>query len=675
MERTRSKRVNARFLKKMRKALGTLPDVGTQEEIEKKAYLRYVPASARRRLEMKQRGADDEALGLFKKLGVEAPKEDTREPATEDSAQNLLDLAAMPTQEFARIADEDTKIETLDDSSMRKNIGVTLAEQGPLKFLSAEAVAGAHYETQIPEEFLSIPTSWRDSSLPGIHKEYWLQNPFSKAVISWEEETKEAVYNVVEPDLDDDETEILNKIKEIVQEEIESDFYSLSEMGKAEDYFDEKVEEILDELRISTEKAQREKFSYYLKRDMLGLGKIEPFFHDASIEDISCDGIAIPVYVYHNRHGSLRTSVMYGNAKELDESILRIAQKCEMDISVAEPVLDGRLPDGSRVNATFGSEVTMHGGTFTIRRFREEPLTPVHMAEWNTCSPTVLALIWMALQHKYTGSLMVSGATASGKTSMLNAIAMFIPPESKVVTIEDTQELRLPIKHWLPAVSRAGFGPADSTGRRRGEVSMFDLLRAALRQRPDYMVVGEVRGEEAYVMFQGMATGHPALGTIHADSVTSLLHRLVTRPINLPPSLLSHLNTLMIQGVIVTGGRKLRRTLNVTEIVTIDPKTETPVTRQLFRWNPKTDTHEFVARESTLISKIAFIRGMDEKDVWDEITRRALFIDWMRQEKIFDFKRVGELIGEYYKSPEIALERVFKSRKGRRGEEAVPESV
>jgi flagellar protein FlaI len=131
----------------------------------------------------------------------------------------------------------------------------------------------------------------------------------------------------------------------------------------------------------------------------------------------------------------------------------------------------------------------------------------------------------------------------------------------------------------------------------------------------------------------------------------------------------------MIQGVIVTGGRKLRRTLNVTEIVTIDPKTETPVTRQLFRWNPKTDTHEFVARESTLISKIAFIRGMDEKDVWDEITRRALFIDWMRQEKIFDFKRVGELIGEYYKSPEIALERVFKSRKGRRGEEAVPESV
>lgn len=671
MDRPSARRVNTRFLRKMRKALGTLPDVGTQEEIEKKAYLRYVPASARRRLEMKGSRTNEEALGMFKKLGGKEPEEGSMD----QSARKLLDLAAMPTHEFARVADEDLKIETLDESSVRKSMGVTVAESGPLKFLSAEAVTGAHFDTQIPEEFLSIPSQWKDSSLPGIHKEYWLQNPYSKVVIRWEDDTKEAVYSVIEPDLDEKEQEILEKIKLIVQEEIESDFYSLTEIGKAEDYFNEKIEEILDELRISTDKAQREKFSYYLKRDMLGLGRIEPLFHDPAIEDISCDGISVPIYIYHNRHGSLRTTVIYEDAKQLDESVLRIAQKCEMDISVAEPVLDGRLPDGSRVNATFGSEVTMHGGTFTIRRFREEPLTPVHMADWNTCSPTMLALIWMALQHKYTGSIMVSGATASGKTSMLNAIAMFIPPESKVVTIEDTQELQLPMKHWLPAVSRAGFGPTDAAGRKRGEVSMFDLLRAALRQRPDYMVIGEVRGEEAYVMFQGMATGHPAMGTIHADSVTSLLHRLITRPINLPPSLLSHLNTLMIQGVIVSGGRKLRRTLNLTEIVTVDPKTETPVTRQLFKWNPKTDTHEFVARESTLISKIAFIRGMDEKEVWDEITRRALFIDWMRQEKIFEFKRVGDLISEYYKSPDLALERVFRSRKKKRGEEAVPEGV
>ena len=172
-----------------------------------------------------------------------------------------------------------------------------------------------------------------------------------------------------------------------------------------------------------------------------------------------------------------------------------------------------------------------------------------------------------------------------------------------------------------------------------------------------------------------MATGHPALGTIHADSVSSLLHRLVTRPINLPPSLIQHLNTLMIQGVIVVGGRKLRRTLSVTEVVTVDPKTESPVTRQLFKWNPKTDTHEFVARESTLISKIAYIRGITEKDVWDEITRRALFIDWMRQEKIFDFRKVGELIAEYYKDPDRALQRVFKSKKVKRGDNAVPDAV
>ncbi len=668
MARSGGKRVRIKFLRRMKKALGRFPSVGSQDEIQKKAYLRYVPASARRRLEMKTKERDEDALKLFKRMGVVDPGE-----TADESVRKLFDLATMPSHEYERAADEDLKIESLDQSSMRKNLGVTISKTGPLRFVSAEAVKGAHFDTQIPEEFLTIPIEWRDSSLPGIHKEYWLQNPFSKAVISWDDEMKEAIYAVMEPDVDEKEREVLERIKSIVQEEVESDFYSLAELGRVEEYLDDKIEDVLDELRTATDKAQREKFSYYLKRDMLGLGRIEPLFHDPAVEDISCDGIAIPVYVYHGKHGSLRTSVSYDSAKELDESILRIAQKCEMDISVAEPVLDGRLPDGSRVNATFGSEVTMHGGTFTIRRFRDEPLTPVHMADWNTCSPTILALIWMALQHKYTGSLLISGATASGKTSMLNAVAMFIPPESRVVTIEDTQELQLPLKHWLPAVARTGFGPADSTGRRRGEVSMFDLLKAALRQRPDYMVVGEVRGEEAYVMFQGMATGHPALGTIHADSVTSLLHRLVTRPISLPPSLLMHLNTLMVQGVIVTGGRKLRRTLSVTEVVTVDQRTENPVTRQLFRWNPKTDTHEFVARESSLISKIAMLRGMDEKEVWDEITRRALFIDWMRQEKIFDFRRVGELISEYYGSPDVALERVFKSRK--RGEEAVSEGV
>ncbi len=675
MAKKKARKVNSKFLKRMKKALGKLPEASSPEDIEKKAFLRYVPASARRRLEMREK---EEREGDSEKAKKDQEQEEKPKRKGKDdsgTAEGLLDLAAMPTHEYAKVADQDLEVEELDDSSVRKKVGVTVGESGPLKFLSAEAVSGAHFDTQIPEEFLSIPSKWKDSDLPGIHKEYWLQNPYSKVNIHWDEQDREAIYSVVEPDLDDKESEVLEKIKNIVEEEIESDFYSLTELGKAEEYFDDKVEEILDELRISTDKSQRQKFSYYLKRDMLGLGKIEPFFHDPSIEDISCDGIKVPIYIYHNRHGSLRTNVSYQTASELDETVLRIAQKCNMDISVADPVLDGRLPDGSRVNATFGSEVTMHGGTFTIRRFREEPLTPVHMADWNTCSPTVLALLWMALQHKYTASLLVSGATASGKTSMLNALAMFIPPESKVVTIEDTQELKLPMEHWLPAVARTGFGPADSTGKKKGEVSMFDLLRAALRQRPDYMVVGEVRGEEAYVMFQGMATGHPSLGTIHADSVTSLLHRLVTRPINLPPSLLSHLDTLMVQGVIMTGGRKLRRTLNVTEIVTVDEKSEKPVTRQLFRWNPKTDTHEFVARESTLISKIAHLRGMDEKEVWDEITRRALFIDWMRQEKIFDFKRVGELIAEYYKSPDKVLDRIMKNKGKKGGEEAVPEEA
>jgi flagellar protein FlaI len=323
---------------------------------------------------------------------------------------------------------------------------------------------------------------------------------FAYASLKWEPKTNEIVYNVIEPKTTPADEEIIKKIKKLLEERLDVDFTKLGEI-KAKGLLKKEIEKLLSAENIKNE-PRSSIIRYYIERDILGLGKIDALIRDANIEDISTDGTGVPIFVYHRdpRFGSIRTSIVFPTKDELDDFVVRLAQKCNKTISVAEPLMDASLPDGSRVQATLGTDIARKGSNFTIRKFTEKPLTPVHMLKYKTLDSMQLAYLWLAIENGKT--ILISGGTATGKTSLLNALSLFIKPTMKVVSIEDTAELRLPLPHWIPHVARTPLAVKEKIG----DVTLFDLLRSSLRQRPDYIIVGEVRGKEASVMFQQIAS-------------------------------------------------------------------------------------------------------------------------------------------------------------------------
>lgn len=508
------------------------------------------------------------------------------------------------------------------------------------------------------ENILAIPEEWKALDYSGFDEKYPLQKGVSSAHIHWDKVKEVLKYDVIEPRLNKFEEASLNRIEDILGQELEVDFQKLGQSNELMGYITNKVEEVCRELGIKLSKRDFDNIMYFIERDYIGFGKIEPMFHDIHIEDISCDGTGIPVYIVHNRYGSLPTNIFFNSDDDLNSIVIKMAQRANRHISVSDPLLDGRLPDGSRVQATFGREVTQHGPTFTIRKFKTEPMTPTMLINYRSCPPRIFAYIWLALEHSYTASTLVSGGTATGKTSMLNALSIFLPGTAKIVTIEDTQELNLPHEHWIPSVTRSGFGGIDISGKRQGEVSMFDLLKAALRQRPDYLIVGEIRGEEANVMFTGMATGHPGMGTIHADSMEALVNRLTTRPISLSPALLQSLNIVVQLTHAKIGGRTIRRAKEVMEITGIDLKRGEPIYQKVFQWNPSDDSFRFAAEKSNVVKRIALSRGMEEEDVWDEINRRSKVLTWLAANNVLHYKDVGAIIQTYARNPDKILRKI-----------------
>jgi type IV secretory pathway ATPase VirB11/archaellum biosynthesis ATPase len=341
--------------------------------------------------------------------------------------------------------------------------------------------------------------------------------------------------------------------------------------------------------------------------------------------------------------------------ENLDSFVIKLAQRSGKHISVADPLLDARLPDGSRLNATLSDEVTTSGSTFTIRKFRDEPFTPTDLIRFGTLNPKMLAYYWLAIQHG--ASMIVAGGTASGKTTMLNAVMLFIPPQMKIVSIEDTRELNLPHPNWIPGTTRSGFGPRDESGRQAGEIGMFELLKAALRQRPEYITVGEVRGEEATVLFQAMATGHAAYGTMHADSVTSVIHRLEGEPINIPRPLLEALDIVSIQIQTRIGGQRVRRTQSITEIVGMDPNTKELLTNEVFEWDPADDTFDH-SSISYVLERIQKENNMTDAELKEEVENRTLLIEWMKEHGVRDYVDVATVVQSYYNEPEETVRKI-----------------
>jgi flagellar protein FlaI len=475
---------------------------------------------------------------------------------------------------------------------------------------------------------------------------YWVHKPYSFVVILFNPEKNSYLYYVSEPRLSNFEDLFLKEIKDrlkdvLLFEEIKSD-------EDKEKILTTKVKRLIRDYAVEISPFTLEKILYYTRRDFIKFGKIDPLMHDNGIEDISANGFDIPIYLYHKKYTNMPTNIDYTQS-ELDSYVIRLAQRCGKHISVAEPMVDATMPDGSRIQMTLGTEVTTHGGTFTIRKFSEVPLTPIDLINWNTFSAEEMAYLWLCIENNK--SLIFAGGTASGKTSSLNAVSLFIPWQAKIITLEDTRELKLPHPNWIPGITRDSF-----TADGRGTIDMYDLLRAALRQRPEYLLVGEVRGKEALTLFQAMSTGHTTFSTMHADSVSSAIHRLENPPISVPRSMLQALNIISIQAQTFVKGKRARRNLKLVEITDIDPATRNIRTNDIFAWDALTDKFSRVG-ESKAMNEIMIRRGWNTADLKKELINREKILEFMVNNKITDFSAISTIIHDYQVTPDKVLKK------------------
>jgi flagellar protein FlaI len=495
---------------------------------------------------------------------------------------------------------------------------------------------------------------------------YPVNAPFAYVQIIRNKRTHAAIYHAIEPKLDHDEQLLLGFIEQTLVDVLD---LQPSELDKDElgEYIRKKFDQVIFDYSIQlgdptiedSEKESRERLLYYVLRDFIGEGPLDCFTRDPWIEDISCDGPHQPIFIYHRKYESLTTTVRFRDHNHLDSFVIRMAQRAGKHVSIAEPILDATMRDGSRLQATLAKEVSTFGSTFTIRKFREVPFTPIDLVRFGTMSSSMLAYLWMIIQGRQ--SAIYSGGTASGKTTAINAIMLFIPPGLKVITIEDTREINIPQPNWIAGLTRGGFGPRDAHGRQAGEIDMFQLLKNALRQRPEYIIVGEVRGAEAYNLFQAMATGHAAYGTMHADSVDAVIHRLESDPINIPRSLLEALDVVAVQIQTRVGGKRVRRTKQITEIVGLDPNTREILTNEVFHWEPAGDEFVF-SGVSYSLERIAAESGLTSEQILDEMEDRKKVIEWMVKVDIREYKTVASIITTYFFDKEKVLEKVREGK-------------
>jgi flagellar protein FlaI len=503
---------------------------------------------------------------------------------------------------------------------------------------------------QVPIDFSPrIPKVKKEKDKSKINVRYCLVSPFAYVHIHWDEREYEVVYDIEEPLLDKIETKYLEQIISAMKNMI--DFKQVIKKDKETifEYIDKRFKILAIELGMELSYESYKKIYYYLCRDFIGFNEVEPLLRDYFVEDIECNGANTPIYIIHRVFRNLKTNIIFKSNERLESFVEKLAQRCGKYISYARPILDGSLPDGSRVNATYTKDITSKGPTFTIRKFTKKPWTPPQLISFATLSPEMLAYLWMLVEYKM--NVLIIGGTASGKTTLLNAIAFFIPPEARVVSIEDTRELNLPRENWLPSVSRSAIGVGEL-----GEISLYDLLKSSFRQAPDYVIVGEVRGTEASVLFQGMASGHSSISTIHADSVETVIKRLETPPIELSPTLMNVLDSVCIMTHAIVDKQETRKLREIVEIVNVTSD-GTAITNTPFKWNSKEDQFYF-KKESKLFEKISKRYGLSYDEIKLEFKKRALILYKLYENKIFDFEEVQNLINEYYKRPQDVLKKL-----------------
>lgn len=466
-------------------------------------------------------------------------------------------------------------------------------------------------------------------------------------------------YQVIEPEMD----EVMNVLYENVLTKLIDVAHTLPVPDKLVDIKDVLLK-LLDEVlevkgeetnvfaeifssKLKTDRNTYEFIKYFLIRNRLGYGVLEPMLRDSNLEDIHCTGVGV-IHTVHKKFGSLETSIFFKDDIDLNKYMVDAAERAERPLTESHPVVDAIMPDGSRVNFIYGREISLEGSSFTIRKFSDVPVSITQIIHWGTMSSELCAYLWLCLEHGM--NLFMCGETASGKTTSLNAMCVFIKPDSKVYSVENTPEVTMPHDTWQHLVTREQGKSSD--------VTYFDLLIAALRSRPNYIIVGEIRGEEGRIAFQAMQTGHPVLSTFHAGSVRSMIQRLTGHPINVPPPSIDNLNIVLIQQAVDIKGHSARRVLSATELERYYDVTKKIITRQVFLWDPRRDRHFFRGLYNSFIleEKIARMLGMtDKRDIYTELDLRRRILDRMVQEEIFNYFDVWDIIRKFHEGGVAAL--------------------
>lgn len=466
---------------------------------------------------------------------------------------------------------------------------------------------------------------------------------FSRCQVCRRKSDGSVYYFLREPALSDPSISILKEMKKNALNGVSTESSSFG--------LDKQISKLAEDMNLKLDNDQRKYIAYYFSRDVFGLDRIESLLRDGNIEDITCDRSGLNIYIYHRKYGYIPTNIVFESETELSRFVKMISQKSGKSLSVSTPVIDANLPDGSRLQASLGREVTTNGSSFTIRRFRSVPFSPIDLISIGSTSPKIFAYLWIL--SEYGSNIIIVGGTASGKTTFLNSILLFIPPEKKIITIEDTKELNLFHENWVSTVTRPGYGMPGPNGKVEGEIDMFDLLTISLRHRPNYIVLGEVRGREAFTVFQAMSVGRYGYTTFHADDVNTFVHRLEAKPINIPRNLITSIDAIVLLEAFQGKSGTERRVKSISEIKEIDPLTDDLIMNEIYSFNGNDyDTSGF----SYVLNRIAEREGKTEVEMEKELLLRERILSKLQEKHTYDFREMTRIIRRFYKARERVLE-------------------
>jgi flagellar protein FlaI len=440
---------------------------------------------------------------------------------------------------------------------------------------------------------------------------YWLDKPFA-AVAILKDNNVNYSYNIVTPSVSTSEFDVLNRVYHRLVDRL-----SLIE-DNPNKVFDKEASHLISQY-IKINKVQEAKIIYYLKRKTLGYDSIDPLFKDPFLEEITCNGPDLPLYVYHTGYGFIVTNLSFGE-KYVDDFTSHLAELADRHLCIGEPVVEATLKDGTRLTAFYRNEVATIGSSFALRKIRVTPLYPIDLVRLGTFNIEIMTLLWIFVE--YNINMLIVGGTASGKTTTLNAISLFIPKNKRIVSIEDTREIRLANTNWVPLITRQD---KKIDGIPTGIDEMY-LLKRSLRLRPEYLLVGEVRGEEATILFQAMNTGHIVFSTIHAGSVEEAFIRLFNPPILVPPAMILPLDIVLVQSLIRLENREVRRCIYIAEIKQVNVEERKAILDPLYIWDSTTSSLVSVNPPKKTIKKIMMMTGKTEQEVFQEIKKRELFL-------------------------------------------------